>query len=239
MKNFENVSVVMISRNEEKAVAKVISNIKRDVPGSEILLVDSSTDNTPKIAEELGAKVIRQLPPKGYGPAMEVGLLTPKRDIIVTLDCDDTYPTNMIPVLVKKINDGYDVVGTSRISAGKPKHMPSVNYLANKLVNLAASIVFLRTIKDGHSGMRAYRRSVLHKINWWMSGESLPLLPKIVIGAKGNALPVELLLKPISLGYKCIEISIPYRQRAGQPKMEKISSFIWSFIRIVTSRFSA
>ncbi|HSX57850.1 MAG TPA: glycosyltransferase family 2 protein [Candidatus Saccharimonadales bacterium] len=236
---FDQVSVVMITKNEEASVKKVINDIKKDAPGAEIIIVDSSNDDTPKLGQEAGANVIRQIPPQGYGPAIERALMTPTRDIIVTLDCDDTYPTNYIPKLVKLINDGYDVVGTSRISGKKPKHMATLNYLSNKFINIFASIIFFRKVLDGHTGMRAYRRSVLHGIKWWMKGKSLPFLPMFTFGSKGNAIPVELLLKPMSLGYKCIEIPIPYKQRIGETKLEKINSFIWTFIRIFTSRFSS
>jgi glycosyltransferase involved in cell wall biosynthesis len=53
--------------NEEKAIATVVNDIKKYAPDAEILIVDSSKDKTPEIAESLGVKVIRQFPPKGYG----------------------------------------------------------------------------------------------------------------------------------------------------------------------------
>ena len=66
-----SISVAMISRNEEAAVGRVIADIQGAVPGAEIVLVDSSTDKTAEIAERAGARVIRQVPPRGYGPAMQ------------------------------------------------------------------------------------------------------------------------------------------------------------------------
>src|SRR6186713_3024558 len=97
------VSVVMISMNEEKAVGTVIEDIRQHAPGAEIVVVDSSKDRTPEIAEQAGARVIRQLPPQGYGKAMEVALRSGKGDVIITLDCDGTYPANQIPVLAKMV----------------------------------------------------------------------------------------------------------------------------------------
>src|SRR3990167_820779 len=66
----KQITVAMITMNEEAAVAIVIANIKNIVPDAEIVIVDSSKDKTPLIAAEYGAKVIRQFPPQGYGPAM-------------------------------------------------------------------------------------------------------------------------------------------------------------------------
>ena len=75
--NPNKLTVAMITMNEERAVAKVIHDIRQAAPEAEILVVDSSKDATPKIAEDLGARVIRQFPPCGYGPAMELALRRP------------------------------------------------------------------------------------------------------------------------------------------------------------------
>ena len=45
-----SLTVGMISMNEEKAVGAVIDDIKRQAPGAEMLLVDSSSDRTLQIA---------------------------------------------------------------------------------------------------------------------------------------------------------------------------------------------
>ena len=57
----------MGSRNEEKAIRKVITDIQKATNNqAEIVVVDGSTDRTPEIVEEIGAVVIRQKP-QGYG----------------------------------------------------------------------------------------------------------------------------------------------------------------------------
>lgn len=228
----------MISRNEEKSVKKVIQNIRQYISKAEIIIVDSSEDKTAQIAKKCGAKVIRQYPPQGYGPAMLKGLFSAKGEIIVTLDCDNTYPAEKISELVSYIHKGYDVVGTSRISLGKPEFMPWKNYIGNKLLNLLASVVYFKKIKDIHTGMRAYRRKVIHSIKWGSSGYSLSFLHKIKSGLRGNALPVELLLKPINKGYNFKEIPIIYSERLGKSKLEEFNSVIWTILRIINSRMT-
>jgi len=70
---FSDVSVVMGTRNEERAVGKVISDIKNATRNlAEIVVVDGSSDNTPTLAEQAGARVIRQ-EPRGYGIAVKAG----------------------------------------------------------------------------------------------------------------------------------------------------------------------
>jgi glycosyltransferase involved in cell wall biosynthesis len=221
---YSDVSVVMISRDEEAAIAGVLEGVREYLPGADILLVDSSADRTPAIAEENGARVIRQFPPRGYGPAMERALLEPDREIVVTLDCDGTYPADRLPELVARIHAGADLVGTSRLDGGRPAAMPKPNYLANKAFNLFASLVFTRRIRDVHSGMRAYRRTMLHEIAWY---------------AQAPALPVELLLKPIRLGYRVEEIPIRSAERLGETTLDRLASTVWTVKRILRSRFGS
>ena len=219
----EQITVAMITRNEEKAVGKVIKDIQAAVPGVEILVVDSSSDQTANIAQSLGARVIRQFPPQGYGPAMDAALRSSERDVVVTLDCDDTYPVEYIePMARLVIEGGYDLVDASRL-ARKPAAMPWINYFANWGFAAVASVLFCQRITDLHSGMRAYRKKLIDQLQY---------------ESKGAALPVELLLRPIHDGYKVKVIDIPYRPRIGESTMQPLQGAWWTMKRILRSRFA-
>jgi glycosyltransferase involved in cell wall biosynthesis len=220
---WKDLTVAMITRNEEKAVGKVISDIQKIVPGAEILVVDSSSDATAQIAERLGSRVIRQFPPQGYGPAMDTALRSAAGKVVVTLDCDDTYPAECIPNLARLVlDDGYDLVDASRLKT-KPEAMPWINYLANVGFAMFASLLFFRWLTDLHSGMRAYRKSMIDELKY---------------EAKGAALPVELLLRPIKMGKRCKVVFIDYRQRVGISTMMPLQSAWWTLKRIFSVRFS-
>jgi len=216
-----DVSVVMISMNEEGAVEKVINDIKVAVPEAEILLVDSSKDKTAEIAEKNRAKVIKQFPPKGYGKAMELALKSASGEVIVTMDCDSTYPSKDIPKLVKLCRDGYDLVNTTRV-LNKPKNMPFPNFLANRFFAFLAWLRHGIKTTDVHSGMRAYKRDLIHSLDW---------------KADGPAFPVELLIRPIKHGYKYTEVPINYYERIGTTTLRKFSSTIWTFRRIFLQEY--
>jgi glycosyltransferase involved in cell wall biosynthesis len=219
----ENLTVAMITRNEEKAIAKVIGDVRRVVPEAEVLVVDSSSDRTAEIAEELGARVIKQFPPRGYGPAMDTALRSAGGRVVVTLDCDDTYPAEAIPTLARlALDDGYDIVDGSRLKS-KPAAMPWLNYFANCGFALLASLLFLRRVTDLHSGMRAYRKTLI---------EGLKYRPQ------GAALPVELLLRPLKMGKRLKVVYIDYRERVGQSTMRPLQSAWWTLRRILAVRFS-
>ena len=217
------LSVVMITLNEEKAIGPVVAAIRLSAPEAELLIVDSSTDATPAIAAGLGVKVVRQFPKRGYGRAMDLALRSASGDVIVTLDCDNTYPADKIHVLARAVTDeGYDLVDGSRLKT-KPAAMPWINYLANLGFALLASVLFGRFLKDLHSGMRAYRRTLIEELRY---------------DPQGAALPVELLLRPLKQGRKLKVIYIDYHERLGQSTMRPLASAWWTLKRILRVRFT-
>lgn len=214
------ISVLMITLNEENAIEKVIRDIQRSTAGRdvEIVVVDSSKDKTPQIAERLGARVVRQFPPQGYGRAMERALGETRGVVAVTLDCDDTYPTNQIlPIADQVLRGETDLVNASRLGT-KPEAMPWPNYLANVAFCVLARILVGVKTTDLHSGMRAYSKRLLNELTF---------------DGSGPALPVELMLKPVMLGFRVSEIFIEYRERVGTSTLQKWSSTVWTLRRIL------
>ncbi len=200
--DYSDVSVVMGSLNEEDAIGKVIVDIQKATNNqAEIVVVDGSTDRTPEIAEELGARVIRQKP-QGYGVAVKKAVLSATKEIIITLDCDDTYPAEQIPKFVELIREGYDVVSGSRLSENA-NNMPPINTLGNKMFALITSVLYGIRVTDVTTGMRAYRREVIHSIDW----------------TENVGLSAELLFRPALKKYRIIEIPIDYRERLGDTKL--------------------
>jgi len=212
------LSVVMVTLDEEGAIGKVVTDLKKTVPQAEIVVVDSSSDQTAAIAERLGCRVIRQFPPQGYGQALGTALRSAGGDIVITLDCDDTYPVEDIPRLVTKMqeSDGFDIVSGSRM-ARKSAGMSPQNFIANWLFALAARVLCGVPTTDVHTGMRAYRRSLLNEFDF---------------DAKGMALPVELLIGPAQRGYRVTEIFIDYRPRIGVTTLRPIEGTWWTLKRL-------
>lgn len=210
------LTVSMITMNEEGAIGKVVKDIQRVAPDAEILVVDSSKDRTPEIAAELGCRVLRQFPPKGYGPAMDRALREASGEVVLTLDCDDTYPVEAIPEFMRHIEEGYDLVDGSRVRK-RPKAMPFANFIANRVFAFTARMLCGIKTTDLHSGMRAYRTDMLKQVEW---------------DPQGPALPVELLLRPYKMGFKVLEIPIDYRERIGTTTLHRWTSTLWTFRRI-------
>jgi glycosyltransferase involved in cell wall biosynthesis len=200
---FDDLAVVMGTYNEEQAIGSVLADIDRVTDGrAEVVCVDGSDDRTPEIARKMGATVIEQ-EPQGYGVAVREAVLTPDRPVVVTTDCDDTYPMEMLPEFLERINEGYDVVSGDRISPGAAA-MPTLNRYGNAAFALLASLLMGRRVHDTTTGMRAYRRELLHDIEW----------------TENTGLSAELLVRPLMRGYRVTEVPIPYRERAGETKLD-------------------
>lgn len=210
------VSCVLLTLNEEGAIEKVVNDIRQILPRAEIVVVDSSTDRTADIAEAMGCTVVRQLPPKGYGWAMDAGLKKASGEYVITLDCDDTYPTEVLKELVKRMDAGADLVSCSRMER-KPEAMKYSHFVANRIFALTARLLCGAKTTDVHTGMRAYRKQMLQEISF---------------DPEGMALPVELQIGPQRLGYHCQEFFIDYRPRIGASKIVPIEGSIWTFRRI-------
>lgn len=215
-----NVTISMITLNEERAVRKVVDDIRRVAPEAEIFLVDSSTDRTAEVGAELGCRVLKQFPPQGYGPAMNRAVRDAPGDVVITLDCDDTYPVEAIPRLIALIGEGYDLVNATRL-AKRPKAMPFANYLANRVFAWTARLLHGLKTTDVHSGMRAYRKSMIDMVRW---------------NEHGPALPVDMLVIPFRMGFKVAEIPIDYRERIGDTTLRRWSSAVWTFRRLWNAR---
>lgn len=215
-----SITVGMLSMDEEPSVAKMIDAVREQLPDAKILCVDSSTkDRTPEIARSMGARVLRQVPPRGHGPAMELLMYeaAAQSDALIYLDCDFTYrPSNLVRLRSLLEDEAVDVVNCAR-TRERPAAMPLANYAANKTFATLARALHGVPTSDVHSGMRAYRSSVIRAFDF--DGE-------------GDALPIDTLLWPAKCGYRVVEMPIDYDERVGASKLRKVAGTVWTFARL-------
>ncbi len=203
---FDDVSVVMGTYDEEAAVGSVLADVDHVTDGrAEVVCVDGSSDRTPEIAREHGARVVEQ-EPRGYGVAVSRALHEASRPVVVTTDCDDTYPMEALPRFLERINEGYDVVSGDRLYHGADA-MPSANRVGNAAFALLASVLLGERVHDTTTGMRAYRREVVESIEW----------------TENTGLSAELLIRPLARGFDVVEEPIDYRERAGETTLDPLA----------------
>ena len=152
---FSDVAVVIITRNEEKSIAKVVRDVQNALPGVAVYVVDDSTDNTKEIAIACGA-IVSDGPRRGFGPAFHQALLTPQEPIVATIDADNTYPAEAFPALIDLIRNGSDVAGANRLGYGRPSAMPLQNYVSNVVQSGHAKISWMSIQDNELIGDKSY-----------------------------------------------------------------------------------
>lgn len=201
------LSVVMPTLNEEKAIPVMVEQIRRHAADfdTEIVIVDSSTDRTPDIARELGCRVLQQ-PKQGHGVALRSAIAAAQHDIVITTDCDNTYPMDFIPKLVDLVqNHGYDLVSCNRLNAQLGKEMPLTNKFGNWSFATLVRWLYRIPVHDVTTGMFALSRKLLQSVSF----------------ETNYAFPCELIVRSVRAGFKHKEIDIPYRLRIGEVTLNR------------------
>ena len=201
----DDVTVAMGTYNEEAAIETVLTDIADATEDrASVVCVDSSSDRTPEIARDHGATVIEQ-EPRGYGVAVAAAVRAADTPVVVTTDCDDTYPMDRIPDFLDRINDGHDVVSGDRLYRGADT-MPAFNRLGNAAFAAITSLLVGERVHDTTTGMRAYRKAVIDDIEW----------------TQNTGLSAELLIRPLCRGYDVVEAPISYADRLGETKLDPL-----------------
>jgi glycosyltransferase involved in cell wall biosynthesis len=199
------VSVVIPTYNEAQSIGRVLADLPADIV-TEVLVVDSnSTDGTPEIASELGARVLHE-PRRGYGRACLTGLAgTNSPDVVVFLDGDYSDRPDELPLLLAPIIEGRaDItlgsrLGKQRIRGAMPWHQALGNRLAAGLIN----VLYVLQISD-LGPFRAGRAHVLRAL----------ALEETTYGWA-----VEMILKGAMAGFRVVEVPVSYHPRIGKSKI--------------------
>lgn len=176
------ISVIIPVYNEEDNVLPLYSQLKPVLDGldcrAEIVFVDDgSTDGTYAHLQKLNAsdptcRVIRFRRNFGQTAALSAGFAHARGDIIVTLDGDLQNDPRDIPLLLQKIEDGYDVVSGWRVKRKDKfftRRLPSMcaNWLISRITGVA--------LHDYGCTLKAYRREVAQNIGLY--GEMHRFIP--------------------------------------------------------------
>ena len=165
------LSIVVPLYNEEDSLRPLYAAITHAVAplgiSFEIVFVDDgSKDATVSIADEIARSDPRVCLVKfrrnyGQTPAMAAGIAQASGDVIVTMDGDLQNDPADIGALLRKIDEGYDIVVGWRFDRQDKlvsRKIPS--RIANKLIAKVTGV----PIKDNGCSLKAYRASLIKKI---------------------------------------------------------------------------
>ncbi len=223
--------ILLPAFNEEdslpRLLPKIASVMKKHHEAYRIVVVDDgSTDQTAEFLKEyeitLPLSTITHLVNRGLGETERDGFeyiasCANDNDFIVRLDCDDTHDPEYVFMLISKINEGFDVVNTSRFQpGGGQKGVNAYRAFISYSANIFMKVLFnIKGVKDFSCGFRAYRAKVI----------------KDAIGIFGNGFmqlkglgftsTLEMIVKLKLLGCRFAEVPfvLRYDQKASPSKM--------------------
>jgi dolichol-phosphate mannosyltransferase len=198
-------------------IGEVIERIPEDIIATRgyqlrVVVVDGhSTDSTCEIAISMGAEVIEQKSGVGKGNGVREALAkifqdgVSDEDLIVMMDADATYFPEDLPRFVDGLKR-FEVVWGSRLR-GKIERgsMSATNKLGNRLLSLAASIVFLKRTTDLCTGY------------WGFRGDAIR---NLTLTADGFNLEADLFGSIVKRKLRTKEIAINYANREGSSSLK-------------------
>jgi len=214
------LSVILPAKNEAHnlqallpRVQAMLSRINRD---AEIIVVDDgSTDGTRQVCEAHGVRVISHPYSSGNGAAVKTGARAARGEVLAFMDADGQHDPELIPRLLDKLDEGYDMVVGARSSATQAS---KGRLVANTLYNRLSSWISNQDILDLTSGFRIVSR---HRFM-----QFLYLLPN------GFSYPTTITMAFFRAGYSVAYVDIEAGKREGKSHINLMKDGIRFFLII-------
>lgn len=173
------LSVILPAYNEERTIGKVLdavlhvdlSGLPEAVEAEAIVVDDASSDGTAeavreRIAGNAAARLLRHAENRGKGAAIRTALEVVTGDVVLIQDADLEYSVDDYPALLRPfIEEGAEVVYGSRfLKRRRPTGMRWRNYVGNRLLTLAANILYGMRITDEATCFKAVRTELMRSL---------------------------------------------------------------------------
>ena len=186
------ISVVVPLMNEEENVKYLIEEIDKalkDYDYELILVDDGSTDNTvEEIKKYMNDKTKLVILNRNYGQtsAMAAGIEVASGDVIVTIDGDLQNDPRDIPMMIEKLQQGYDVVAGIRAKRKDEPFRKFLSKIANKIIRKVTGV----QITDYGCTLKVFKKDVAKNLGLY--GELHRFIPILasMYGAKITEVPV-------------------------------------------------
>jgi glycosyltransferase involved in cell wall biosynthesis len=210
--------IVLPTYQEAANVELVLRRVRAAVPFAHVLVVDdASPDGTADLADDLARRlgaisVLRRPGPGGLGSAYRDGFrwgLGRGYEVLVEMDSDLSHDPSVLPVLLRRVADGADlVIGSRYVPGGVAADWPWPRRMISRVGCRYAQVMLGLGTRDATSGFRAYRAGALRAVDLE------------TVRANGYGFQVEMAYRVSAAGGDVREIPIEFRdRRAGRSKM--------------------
>jgi glycosyltransferase involved in cell wall biosynthesis len=215
------LSIILPAKNEAPGLRQTLPGLRSLFPQAEVIVVDDgSPDDTAAVATEHGATVLSAPYSMGNGAAIKRGARAASGDILVFMDADGQHDPALIPRLLEKLAEGYDMVVGARSGSGQAN---AGRGLANAFYNKLASWMTGHRIADLTSGFRVARAERFRQF--------LHLLPN------GFSYPTTSTMAFFRSAYPVAYVPVPVAARIGKSHIKPIRDglrFLLIIFRIAT-----
>ncbi len=198
------ITILVPALNEELTIGLFVEWCRQGIAASgarvEILIVDSSTDRTPQIAQAGGARVLR-VPKRGLGRAYIDAIPHIRGRFVIMGDADCTYDFREIRPFVEAFRAGAEFVMGSRFKGSiAPGAMPALHrYFGTPVTTFMLNTIFGSRFSDIHCGMRGITRDALVRMDMRSQGweyASEMVLKSVHMRLKTTEVPIHFLKDP-------------------------------------------
>lgn len=163
------VSVVLPARNEDAAIAQLLSDIKAalaQVPHEIIVVDDGSTDGTvPAVlacmAQGPGLRLLRHAASCGQSAALRSGILVAQGRLIATLDADGQNPASELPRVLQPLLDAAAAADIGLVQGQRQRRQDTwTRKAASRIANGIRNALLRDGVRDSGCGMKAFPRAV-------------------------------------------------------------------------------
>ena len=168
------LSIIVPTYNEAQNLPELFNRIRaslKDVPYEIIVVDDNSPDGTAGIAEKLRkheeVKVYKRNCRMGLTSAILDGVRLAESSLIAVMDADLQHPPELLPMMLKKIDEGYDIVIASRYVKGGQIIGWSLIRRAISRGAIALAHLLLpktRSVKDPVSGFFLVKKEIIRNL---------------------------------------------------------------------------
>jgi glycosyltransferase involved in cell wall biosynthesis len=194
------ITILVPALNEELTIGRFVEWCRQGIAASgarvEILIVDSSTDRTPQIAQAGGARVLR-VPKRGLGRAYIDAIPHIRGHFVIMGDADCTYDFREIRPFIEAFRAGNEFVMGSRFKGSiAPGAMPALHrYFGTPVTTFILNVIFGSRFSDIHCGMRGITRDALARMD---------------LRSQGWEYASEMVLKSVHMGLRTAEVPIHF-----------------------------
>jgi glycosyltransferase involved in cell wall biosynthesis len=198
------LTILIPTLNERLTIAPFLEWCREGIEKAgitgEVLIVDSSTDETPEIALALGARVLRT-PKRGLGRAYIDAVPFIRGKYVLMGDADCTYDFREIEEFVAQFRAGYEFIMGSRFKGYiEPHSMPALHrYFGTPVTTKILNFLYGTHFSDIHCGMRGMTKEALERIelesqSWEYASEMV--LKSVCLRLETVEVPVRFLKEP-------------------------------------------